>query len=406
MTTTDEGFLICQNVPVARTGWYDYNAKEIGLDSDEMVKVYRSPEEVFSKASMASYECKIVTDEHPPDLLTSENTQRYSKGTIRNVRRCKNEDDLLLADLVIFDKKLIQLVEDGKREVSCGYSCVYSENGDGSYSQTSIRGNHVAVVDSGRAGKRVSIKDSQNKESEVDKMTKKYNVPKKKQSTGSKFLQAIGLKHLAMDAEPEDLAEMMDEVSEEYSEKKARDSEEATKNEEEKTSDESPEITAIKDRLDKLTSMIEAITSKDEEKNPEEAIDTILEEIETGDEDEAEIVEDEGLPDAEITDPEERPVNPIPNSDKAWKETLTAMKPIIAGIKDKGERQKATDSLVSAYNKSKKAPKNKTNGYSSIAQAQQRQATDNANKQKQAMDVEDIGAQIAKKYNANNKEVN
>ena len=77
------------------------------------------------------------------------------------------------------------------------------------------------------------------------------------------------------------------------------------------------------------------------------------------------------------------------------------MKPVIAGIKDKKERQKATDSLVSAYNKSKKAPTNKANGYENIANAQQRIATDSMNKQVQ--DVEDIGKNIAEKYNANMK---
>lgn len=372
-----------------------------------MIQVYRSPEEVFSKASMASFECKIVTDNHPPNELTPDNAQRYSKGVVTNVRKGKSQDeeDLLLADLVIYDERLIRDIESGKTEVSCGYSYVKVENEDGSYSQVSIRGNHVAIVDAGRAGKRVSIKDQKckEKESEVDKMpgTKKYNIPKKKQSTSSKFLQAIGLKHLAMDAEPEELSEIMDEVSEEYSENKARDNEESTKSETQAKGEDSDDNQGLAEEVKRLTALVESLMSKDSEKEPEEAIDDILGEIESNDEKESEVIEDERLPDADITDPDERPVNPIASADKAWIPVLKDMKRIIAGIPDKEVRQKATDSLVSAYKKSKKAPKRTVNGYEAIANSQQRQATDSINKQTQ--DIEDIGEKIAREYNANMK---
>ena len=68
------------------------------------------------------------------------------------------ESDLLLADLIITDPVLIDLILDGKREISCGYTYELCEE-NGAYIQRKIRGNHVAVVDAGRAGKRVAIRD-------------------------------------------------------------------------------------------------------------------------------------------------------------------------------------------------------------------------------------------------------
>ena len=56
-TETVEGYLICRNVPIARTGKQTYYAHELNLpgDPDRLVEVLRSPEEVFSPAAMASF---------------------------------------------------------------------------------------------------------------------------------------------------------------------------------------------------------------------------------------------------------------------------------------------------------------------------------------------------------------
>lgn len=159
-TKTDEGFLICKNVPIARTGTMEYLARELGLDGDpeRIVTVNRYEEDVFSPAAMASFEGKIVTDNHPPDNLLPETAGAYSRGHVQNVRR---EGDKLVADLHITDASLISDIANGvKREVSCGYTCIYVPDGNG-YRQTQIRGNHVAVVPAGRAGHEVAIKDKQ-----------------------------------------------------------------------------------------------------------------------------------------------------------------------------------------------------------------------------------------------------
>ena len=45
MTKTPEGFLICHDVPIARTGQQEYLAGELGLDGDpdRPVQVQRCP---------------------------------------------------------------------------------------------------------------------------------------------------------------------------------------------------------------------------------------------------------------------------------------------------------------------------------------------------------------------------
>ena len=155
-----EGYLLCLNVPVARTGAQEYLPGELGLGGAGTVPVYRPEEEVFSPATVASFEGMPVTNDHPPEGVDVTNIRALQKGHAHNVRRGSGEEsDLLLADLIITDPALITaILEDGKREISCGYTYELCEE-NGQYVQRQIRGNHVAVVDAGRAGSRVSIKD-------------------------------------------------------------------------------------------------------------------------------------------------------------------------------------------------------------------------------------------------------
>lgn len=410
MTKTPEGFLICHNVPIARTGWYEYLSKELGIEGngDEIIKVYRSPEEVFNKRAIASFEGKIVTDDHPPDLLTPDNAQRYAKGTVQNVRKSTEETDLLLADLIIYEKRLIQEIEDGKREVSCGYDCIYVDNGNGSFNQTMICGNHVAVVDAGRAGNRVAIKDSKTEMEGAIKIMSKVKMPKKN-STTTRILAAIGLKHYAADADPEELADVVDNMAEEN---KAADGFEEIKEEKQelpsKDDGENSEIAALSQQVAKLTEIVmQAI--KPQQKAPEDAIDELIKEIGSNDEEPgSETIEmDEDIPAAEVSDPLDRPENPIPNADSiAMVKALKAMKPIIASIPDEVARKKACDSLIAQFRKEKQT-KDSPNGYANILKAQKKAANDKKEKQptadERAKYLEDLGESIAKKYNANLK---
>ncbi|CAI3620114.1 MULTISPECIES: DUF2213 domain-containing protein [Clostridium] len=175
MTKTQEGFLICHNVPIARTGWYKYLESEL-IDNGDPIKtilVYRGTEEVFSSAAISSFEGKPVTDEHPLEMeVTSNTSKQYIEGVAQNIRRSKEEKNLLIAELIIYDQELINKIENGKREISCGYECDYIVV-DGKYHQTNIRGNHIAIVDYGRAGHKVRIKDSKMGKRGMETMSRK-----------------------------------------------------------------------------------------------------------------------------------------------------------------------------------------------------------------------------------------
>ena len=65
---TPEGYLVCVDSILARTGKQTYRRNELFHDGDDTeVEVDRTPEEVFSEATLASFENKPVTVEHPDE---------------------------------------------------------------------------------------------------------------------------------------------------------------------------------------------------------------------------------------------------------------------------------------------------------------------------------------------------
>ena len=205
-----EGYLLCLNVPVARTGIQEYLPEELGLPGNGppgFVPVYRPPEEVFSPETIASFEGMPVTNDHPPDGVDIGNIRALQKGHAHNVRRGSGEEsDLLLADLIITDPVLIDLILDGKREISCGYTYELCEE-NGQYIQRKIRGNHVAVVDAGRAGARVSIKDHKAERSGKNRP----QWTERRRKTMKKSLSKI-LARMAKDGDIETVAEIIEEI--------------------------------------------------------------------------------------------------------------------------------------------------------------------------------------------------
>ena len=198
MTETPEGYLICLNVPVARVGEQKYLARELGIkdkDPNEMVTVHRTEEEVFSPKTIASFEGKPFTDNHPEEDVIPENYDLYQKGHCQNVHRGTGENQYnLVADIYVTNPNVIGEIKSGKRQISCGYTCNYVANEDGTYNQENIQGNHIALVDEGRAGAKISIKDSRpesqkNEIREVKKMNN--NVKNKFTSLLSMFARSV-----------------------------------------------------------------------------------------------------------------------------------------------------------------------------------------------------------------------
>lgn len=166
MHVTPEGYLVCVGVPITRTGGLTYGEGETPLetDADGKILIYRDAENVFHADTMASFEGKPVTINHPQDFISPENWSYLAKGTVQNVRPAEGDDPQhLIADLLITDKMAIQLVKNGLREVSCGYEAEYTQTGEGEGKQTKIIGNHIALVQRGRAGREFRINDHEGK---------------------------------------------------------------------------------------------------------------------------------------------------------------------------------------------------------------------------------------------------
>ncbi|MDC4612109.1 DUF2213 domain-containing protein [Acinetobacter baumannii] len=161
--TTPEGYLLCRDVPLARIGKLLYADGEVPVTADNsgLIIIERGEDVLFDPRTIASFEGKPVTDDHPEGWVTPENWKKLSNGTAHDVRRGEDEDsDCLVADLLITDKDMIDAVMKGKVEISLGYDADYTEISVGKGIQTNIFGNHIALVKKGRCGSRCKIGDS------------------------------------------------------------------------------------------------------------------------------------------------------------------------------------------------------------------------------------------------------
>ncbi len=343
---TGEGFLICKNVPIARAGTQEYLGREMGLfgaDADRIIAVSRSPDEVFSEAALASFEGKPVTNDHPPGLIGPDDVKNYEMGHAQNIRKGSGEwSDYMIADLHIHDRDLINAIQNGKREISCGYECDYVRNEDGTYSQKKIRGNHVAVVERGRAGKRAAILDSDKKEEAVkpERKVMKKGFLFKIFGQAVKDKSAEEIEQLAMDA-----AAALDEgIHEPESGMKQPEAGQQGTEETKPVLDASFYV-ALDQKADRILKALDEMTKaeKNEEKDPmDEAIKTLEG---TKDEDPK---ENEKLEEAKVV-PAEEMDETSEGMDKAIAASiLKAMRPTVAAIQDAAQRKAVSDALIKA----------------------------------------------------------
>lgn len=181
ISETPEGFLICEGVAITRAGDLLYAPGETPIepaDGGYYVTITRSMEDIHDPATIASFEGKPVTINHPDDFVTPDNWRELAVGVIQNVRPGEGEDaDKLLADLLITDREAISAIKSKTmREVSCGYEAEYVEIGPGKGRHRGIIGNHLALVAAGRCGSECAIFDhapKQEKPMKVSELLKK-----------------------------------------------------------------------------------------------------------------------------------------------------------------------------------------------------------------------------------------
>jgi hypothetical protein len=149
----------------ARTGIQQYLGSEVGRPDLGVVNVYRAEDEVFSKRSLQTFSKIPVTNDHPGQPVTADNWKQVAVGTTGD--DVLRDGEYLKIGLKITDAKAVQAVNDGKRELSVGYSCeLVWEDGiapDGTpyqAKQTLITADHVAIVQRGRAGTKARLGDA------------------------------------------------------------------------------------------------------------------------------------------------------------------------------------------------------------------------------------------------------
>jgi hypothetical protein len=389
----------------------EYAPRELGREGNEMIPVYREESEVFNPATIASFEGMPVTNDHPSSDVDINNIRVYQRGHAQNIRRGQGDlSDLLLADLVITHPDLIEAVQGGKREVSCGYQCEYQEV-DGKIYQRAIRGNHVAVVDQGRAGPRVAIKDQrpakEGKERSTTSMSTKPNI------LGKIF------KAFAQDAEPEEL-EAAGQLL--YGAKDAC-AEPAMKKDAEPTTppvttppqqqpvqqnppqkDEDP-MTVLMQAITALTAKVDALAAKAEggAKVDEDPLAQLEKEVSGASPaspegnliDPNKLTDEDPAPANEEKKPEDKPIK----DGASIKAAIDAIKPIIAKLPEK-DRRAASDAMAkqlrTAYGLNA-TPATKDNAYLAVKSA----VTQGKDAKPTAADDRELGQKIMQQRNAN-----
>ena len=155
-TDAQNGFLTIRDVPIATIGVFPYKLADGSVRMEAKL-----PQELLSDSTVESANNKPVTDDHPPEMVTIDNTKKYMSGITSNNAHVKG--NTLRVDMVISDKDLINDISKGKEELSIGFRTeVKNIAGDfeGEHydsQQTNIQINHIAVVDRGRAGHSIRL---------------------------------------------------------------------------------------------------------------------------------------------------------------------------------------------------------------------------------------------------------
>lgn len=160
----DDGYLVA-DARIARTGIQNYLGWEVGKPDMAQVRVYRPGSEVFSEDTLKSAAHRPVTNDHPDEHVTSTNWRDYAVGQTGD--EVTGEGIFIRVPLMVSDEAAITDIENGKQELSAGYTCDLDFTAGTTPSgeaydaiQKNIRLNHVAIVQRGRAGSQVRIGDA------------------------------------------------------------------------------------------------------------------------------------------------------------------------------------------------------------------------------------------------------
>lgn len=168
MRKTDDGYLVGR-ARVARTGIQIYAGSEVGRPDMPIVRVYRPESAVFAEDSMQTYAGRPMTNDHPAEDVTATNWRDLSVGNLGN--KVVRDGEFVEVDYAIMDAAMVQKVDEGKAELSAGYSATLKwgagktpDGQDYDAEVGNLRINHMAIVDRARGGSALRLGDSRNPE--------------------------------------------------------------------------------------------------------------------------------------------------------------------------------------------------------------------------------------------------
>lgn len=162
------GWYEVKDNPISKVGVFSYSGASIGApDADRIYMVYRPASELSSQECINSFKLLPWINNHTMLGSAQEGLTPAEQKGVQGVtgEDVYFKDDTLYANIKLFSENMAGLIESGKKELSCGYRCVYKFI-PGVYNgvnydaiQCDIRGNHLALVDEGRMGPDVAVMD-------------------------------------------------------------------------------------------------------------------------------------------------------------------------------------------------------------------------------------------------------
>lgn len=275
-TVDVDGHLHVALNPISKANICGYMGSEIpdgdklGLQPDRIYQLYRDPNELRKGAQ--TFDGKPLLIIHKPQSA-DDHSRELTVGAIKNP---KWDPPYLMAELDVWDGEAIAGIESGdRREISCGYryrAVMQPGEADGlrfDGRMTDIVGNHVALVETGRAGSDVVVGDSAIQPRVETVVVTEQNIMTTTLSRSERVAQIKSALDsnvkgkMAADADITALMAMLDGLAQDEEKKEACDESEEDDEEEKKKKDKKEEAEDEKDDDD----------DEEEEKKKKEAKD-------------------------------------------------------------------------------------------------------------------------------------
>jgi len=240
------GYIEIDDNPISKVGIFPYLGSEIdpggslGLDAEKIYRIYRPAEELDNQECVDSFKLVpwVIDHEMVGDRLGGSDTKRIEGVTGEKVY-FDPIDKFLKANLRVFSRNLKEILENGKKELSIGYVSRYDmtpgifdgEPYDGV--QRDLRGNHLALVREGRAGKDVRVLDSRLKTTLDSKKVMKEIKEMKDSEMSEEKAEEIAKDELTLESLAEKLVKIEEVLAKLLAEEKAEAEQMATEDRDE-----------------------------------------------------------------------------------------------------------------------------------------------------------------------------